>query len=94
VTSNGIVTVMVFASALIALGIIVGSRQLAASRTAKVAVTSGDTYRNLADEYRRLAEMAITAQEHADLKLTDISLRLEQVRDQLDVVQRILKDVE
>jgi hypothetical protein len=38
--------------------------------------------------------MAITAQEHTDLRLTDISVRLDDLRDQLDQMQRILKEVE
>jgi hypothetical protein len=84
----------ILASALVALGMIIGARVLADTRKAKAEVTSSETYRKLADEYRRLAEMSITAQEHTDLKLADINLRLEQLRDQLDFVQRILKDVE
>jgi hypothetical protein len=46
------------------------------------------------DEYRRLSEMAITAQEHTDLKLAEINMQLSQLRDQLDQVQKVLKDVE
>ena len=46
------------------------------------------------EEYRRLSEMAVTAQEHTDLKLGEISMQLAQLRDQLDQVQKVLKDVE
>jgi len=46
------------------------------------------------EEYRRLSEMAITAQEHTDLKLAEINMQLAQLRDQLDQVQKVLKDVE
>ena len=46
------------------------------------------------DEYRRLSEMAITAQEHTDLKLGEINMQLAQLRNQLDEVQKVLKDVE
>ena len=46
------------------------------------------------EEYRRLSEMAITAQEHTDLKLAEINMQLSQLRDQLDQVQKVLKDVE
>ncbi len=93
-TGHVLLYVVVLGSLLIALGMIIGAWQLAATRRDKATVTSSDTYRKLADEYRRLAEMAITAQEHTDLKLGDLGIRLEQVRDQLDSVQRILKDVE
>ena len=46
------------------------------------------------EEYRRLSEMAVTAQEHTDLKLGEINMQLAQLRDQLDQVQKVLKDVE
>jgi len=46
------------------------------------------------EEYRRLSEMAVTAQEHTDLKLAEINMQLAQLRDQLDQVQKVLKDVE
>ena len=45
-------------------------------------------------EYRRLSEMAVTAQEHTDLKLAEINMQLAQIRDQLDQVQKVLRDVE
>jgi hypothetical protein len=37
---------------------------------------------------------SITAQEHVDLRLTDLSVQVDSVRDQLDQMQRILKEVE
>ncbi len=46
------------------------------------------------EEYRRLSEMSITAQEHTDLTLAEINMQLAQLRDQLDQVQKVLKDVE
>jgi hypothetical protein len=70
------------------------ARHLAGSRQARAELTSGEEYRGLADEYRRLSDMAITAQEHTDLKLTDIGVRIDELRDQLDQMQRILKEVE
>ncbi len=86
--------VIICGSVVIALGMAVGSWQLAASRKAKAAVTSGTEYRGLTEEYRRLADMAVTAQEHTDLKLGEITVRIDELRDQLESVQRILKDVE
>ena len=46
------------------------------------------------EEYRRLSEMAVTAQEHTELKLAEINMQLAQLRDQMDQVQKVLKDVE
>jgi hypothetical protein len=40
------------------------ARHLTASRQARAALTTGSEYRGLADEYRRLSDMAVTAQEH------------------------------
>jgi uncharacterized protein HemX len=91
---KGIVIAIFLASILVALGMVVGAWQFSASRKARVALTKDTDYRRLAEEYRRLAEMAITAQEHTDLKLGDVTMQIGQVREQLESVQRILKDVE
>jgi len=63
-------------------------------RSSKSALTASQEYRGLAEEYRRLSDLAITANEHVDLKLTDLSVRVDELRDQLEQVQRILKEVE
>jgi uncharacterized protein HemX len=89
-----ITIVALLASILIALAMVVGAWQFSASRKARVALTRDTDHRRLADEYRRLAEMAVTAQEHTDLKLGDMAMQIGQVREQLESVQRILKDVE
>jgi hypothetical protein len=70
------------------------ARHLSSSRQAKAALNTGREYRGLADEYRRLSDMAITAQEHTDLRLTDISVRIDELRNQMDQMQHILKEVE
>lgn len=67
---------------------------LSASRQARAQLTTGQEYRTLADEFRRLSDMAITTQEHVDLRLTDLSVQVDSLRDQLDQMQRILKEVE
>jgi len=69
-------------------------RYLATTRQARAQLTTGDQYRSLADEYRRLSDVAITAQEHVDLRLTDLSVRMDELRDQMEQMQRILKEVE
>jgi hypothetical protein len=38
--------------------------------------------------------MAITAQEHTDLRLTELSVRIEELGKQMDQLQHILKEVE
>ncbi len=87
-------TVVILGSILAAIGMVIGAWQLGATRKAKMALTSGEEHRGMADEYRQLADMAITAQEHTDLKLGDVAIQLAQLRDQLESVHRILKDVE
>ena len=67
---------------------------LTAARQSKAVAAGGPAYQNLAEEYRRLSEMAITAQEHTELKLGEINMQLAQLRDQLDQVQKVLRDVE
>ena len=81
----------------IVFGILLGMWQSTQERKAKVALaTSGNSgaYRDLVDEYRKLADMAITAQEHTDLKLADVGTQLALLREELRSVQRILEDVE
>ena len=72
----------------------VTARHLSASRQAKAALTTDRKYRVLADEYRRLSDMAITVQEHTELKLTDLSVQVSEIRDKLDRMERILDEVE
>lgn len=70
------------------------ARHLSASRQARAQLTTGQEYRALADEYRRLSDVSITAQEHVDLRLTDLSVQLDSLRDQLAQMQHILEEVE
>jgi Na+-transporting NADH:ubiquinone oxidoreductase subunit NqrC len=70
------------------------ARHLSTSRQAKAQLTTGQEYRALADEFRRLSDMAITAQEHVDLRLTDLSVQVDSLREQLAQMQHILKEVE
>jgi len=86
--------VIVGGALLIALRMVVGTWQFAVTRKSEAALTGDRDYRGLADEYRRLAELAITAQEHTDLRLGQVNTQIDYVRDQLESVQRILKDVE
>jgi hypothetical protein len=81
------VVVVLVVGGLIAYAIYQWGRQLALSRKTRAELT-------ISGEYRRLSEMAVTAQEHTDMKLAEINMQLVQLRDQLDQVQKVLKDVE
>lgn len=81
-------------AAAVVISVWLAARQLSASRQARAQLTAGQDYRALAEEYRRLSDMAITAQEHIDLRLTDLSVHADSLRDQLEQMQRILKEVE
>jgi hypothetical protein len=63
-------------------------------RRIKAELAQGQEMRQLTMEYQRLADLAITAQEHTDLKLGDLSARLDHMREQIDSLQKILKEVE
>lgn len=64
----------------------------------RVMITRGRTspvsaaqFTALIEENRRMSDRAITASEHVDLRLADLSARVDELRSQ---VQRILTDVE
>jgi hypothetical protein len=82
------------AAGVAALGMVLGYRYLATTKQAQIELTGGEQYRRLAEEYRRLSDLAITAQEHTDLKLGELSAQLDYLREQNEWVQKILKEVE
>jgi membrane protein DedA with SNARE-associated domain len=71
-----------------------GFRYLTSRRQAHHQLASGEQYRALAEEYRRLSDLAITAQEHTDLKMGEVSAQLDFLRAQNEALQKILRDVE
>jgi Tfp pilus assembly protein PilO len=81
------VAVVLVVGGLIGYAIYQWGRQHAISNKTRAELTTSE-------EYRRLSEMAVTAQEHTDLKLAEMNMQLAQLRDQLDQVQKVLKDVE
>lgn len=90
----GVIKAMVISLAIvIVLATWIIARHLSASRQARAALTTGEEDRRLAEEYRRLSDLAITSQEHTDLRLTDISVRIDELRVQLAQLQHILKEV-
>ncbi len=92
--NNSRYLVWIAAAGVIALGIVLGYRYLTTRKRAQIELTGGEQYRRLAEEYRRLSDMAITAQEHTDLKLGDVSAQLDYLREQNESLQKILKEVE
>ena len=93
-TPNDVLALAVILAVTIVISVWVAARHLSASRQARAQLTSGTEYRSLADEFRRLSDMAITSQEHVDLRLTDLSVQFDSLRGQLEQMQRILKEVE
>jgi hypothetical protein len=80
--------------AVVGLGVALGFQYQVTKKRVQVELTSGEQYRQLTEEYRRLTDMAISTQEHTDLKLGDVSAQLDHLRDQVALLQKILKDVE
>jgi hypothetical protein len=74
--------------------VVVGGRYAIGSRHAQPDLSPGQEHRQLTDEYRRLADMAITTQEHTDLKLGEVAVQLDYLRGQVESMQKILEDVE
>jgi hypothetical protein len=91
---NEIIALVAILATAVVLSIWLMGRHLTAARQARLQLTVGQEYRGLADEYRRLSDMAITAQEHVDLRLTDLGVQVDSLRDKLVQMQRILKEVE
>jgi beta-lactamase regulating signal transducer with metallopeptidase domain len=94
VISNTKYLVWIAVAGVVTLGIVLGFRYLTTRKRAQIELTGTEQYRQLTDEYRRLADLAITAHEHTDLKLGDLSAQLDYLREQNESLQKILKEVE
>jgi hypothetical protein len=70
------------------------ARHRTATAGVRKEIAADERYSKLAEEYRRLSDMAISAQEHFDLRLADMSVRIDEIRDQLNGMRRILEEVE
>jgi hypothetical protein len=77
VINNTKYLVWIAVAGVVALGMVLGFRYLTTRKRAQIELTGTEQYRQLADEYRRLADLAITAQEHTDFKLSDVSAQLD-----------------
>jgi hypothetical protein len=91
---NDYLALVAIVAVAIVISVWVAARHLGASRQARAQLTTGQEYRALAEEFRRLSDLAITAHEHVDLRLTDLGVQVDSLRDQLEQMQRILKEVE
>jgi hypothetical protein len=93
-TNNSRYLVWIAVAGVVAVAMVLCYRYLTTRKRAQVELTGGEQYRGLAGEYRRLADLAITAQEHTDLKLGDVSAQLDYLREQNESLHKILKEVE
>jgi hypothetical protein len=94
VVNNSRYLIWIIGAGVLGLGMVLGYRYFIARKQAQTELASGEQYRRLADEYRRLADLAVTVQEHTDLKLGDVNAQLDYLREQTESLQKILKDVE
>jgi ABC-type transport system involved in multi-copper enzyme maturation permease subunit len=93
-TKSPVIMVFILFFFVLGIAIVAGARYLTTLTKSKADVAAHVKYRGLADEYRRLADMAITTQEQTDMKLSDIGVQMDFLREQLAAVQKILKEIE
>lgn len=87
--TSGLVLFVLFLAGMAAIFVVLALRAvIARGRTAPI---SAAQFHAFAEEHRRMSDRAITASEHVDLRLADLSARVDELRSQ---VQRILTDVE
>jgi hypothetical protein len=89
--TSGLVLFVLFAAGMVALLILVVLALQAVITRGRTPPVSAAQFHALAEEHRRMSDRAITASEHVDLRLADLSARVDELRSQ---VQRILTDVE
>jgi hypothetical protein len=85
--TSGLVLFVLFVAGMVAIFILV-------ARALRTVITKGrmpPQLHALTEEHRRLSDRAVAASEHVDLRLADLSARVDELRSQ---VQRILTDVE
>jgi flagellar biosynthesis/type III secretory pathway M-ring protein FliF/YscJ len=82
---------VLFAAVVVAVFILVALALRAVIRRGRTPPVSAAQFQALTEEYRRMSDLAVTASEHVDLRLADLSARVDELRSQ---VQRILTDVE
>ena len=89
--TSGLVLFVLFVAGMAAILIVVALALRVVITRGRTAPVSADQFHALTEEHRRMSDRAITASEHVDLRLADLSARVDELRSQ---VQRILTDVE
>jgi hypothetical protein len=89
--TQGLVVFVLFAAGMAAILVLVVLALRAVISRGGTQPVSAAQFNALAEEHRRMSDRAITASEHVDLRLADLSARVDELRSQ---VQRILTDVE
>jgi hypothetical protein len=89
--SSGLVLFVLFVAGLAAIAVLVVLALRAVITRGRTQPVSAVQFNALLEENRRMSDRAITASEHVDLRLADLSARVDELRGQ---VQRILTDVE
>jgi hypothetical protein len=86
--TSGLVLLVLFAAGMAAILVLVVRAVAARGGRAAASAAQLDA---LTEEHRRMSDRAVTASEHVDLRLADLSARVDELRGQ---VKRILTDVE
>ena len=89
--TSGALLLVLFAAGMAAILILVVLALRAVILRGTTPPASAAQFLALAEEHRRMSDLAVTASEHVDLRLADLSARVDELRSQ---VQRILTDVE
>jgi hypothetical protein len=89
--TSGLVLFMLFVAGLAAIFVLVVLALRAVITKGRTPPVTAAQFHALAEENRRMTDRAVTASEHVDLRLADLSARVDELRGQ---VQRILTDVE
>jgi len=89
--SAGFVVLVLFVAGLAAIVVLVVLALRTVITRGRTSPVSAAQFHALVEENRRMNDRAITASEHVDLRLADLSARVDELRSQ---VQRILTDVE
>jgi hypothetical protein len=89
--TSGLVLFGLFAAGMAAILILVVLALRAVITRGRTPPVSAVQFHALVEEHRRMTDNAVTASEHVDLRLADLSARVDELRGQ---VQRILTDVE
>lgn len=89
--SLGFMVFVLFVAGMTAIAVLVALALRAVIMRGRTQPVSAAQFNALIEENRRMSDRAITASEHVDLRLADLSARVDELRGQ---VQRILADVE